>query len=167
MLAAACVAGLWGCATARSGMDRSTPEDSMAKADMESVPGHFTGKASSWKTASGLAIEEIKRGSGKEAKDGSTLVVFYLAKEKVESGKNKRVHSTHQMGHPFSFKLGAGEVIKGWEEGLQGMQEGGHRRLTVPPHLGYGARTVANKDKSIVVGKNATVVYDVKLIEVK
>ena len=133
------------------------------KAGDKAMDETASGKAKAWTTATGLQVEEIESGEGAEAKKGKTLVVYYSARDK----KGSRIHSSHQLGHPFSFELGAGQVIPGWEEGLKGMRPGARRRLTVPPHLGYGSKTAANADGSIQVPADTTMVYEIKLIEVK
>ena len=83
---------------------------------------------------SGLKYLDTRQGKGVKAKVGSTVYVYY--KGTLKSGE---VFDSNQGRQPFSFVVGAGDVIRGWEEGILGMQIGGKRKLTVPPHLGYGA----------------------------
>lgn len=105
---------------------------------------------------SGLVIEDSKRGEGARAKNGKRVSVRYIGK--LTSGK---VFDSNTKGKPFTFVLGRGEVIKGWDIGVQGMQVGGMRRLTIPPQLAYGSQG-APPD----IPKNATLTFDVKLMSV-
>ena len=109
-------------------------------------------------TASGLKIEELKVGTGAEAVAGKTVLVHYTGT--LTDGK--KFDSSRDRGTPFSFGLGRGQVIKGWDEGVAGMKVGGQRKLTIPAELGYGARGAGG-----VIPPNATLMFDVELIEVK
>jgi FKBP-type peptidyl-prolyl cis-trans isomerase FkpA len=106
-------------------------------------------------TASGLQYEEIKVGSGATAKAGNLVSVHYTGwltdGTKFDSSKDRN--------EPFEFNLGAGQVIKGWDEGVQGMQVGGVRKLTIPAALGYGARGAGG-----VIPPNATLVFEVEFL---
>jgi FKBP-type peptidyl-prolyl cis-trans isomerase FkpA len=137
------------------------------------APSHSTGhatllsqkKSSSKHTSSGkrivkkdgLVIEELKIGTGKVAKAGDTVSVHYLGK--LTNGK--KFDSSYDRKEPFSFTLGAGQVIKGWDEGVAGMKVGGMRKLTIPASLGYGERGAGG-----VIPPNATLVFEVKLLKV-
>ena len=163
LLAAMALLGLSaGCASisTKSAAEGQTQQKEFAQ---DKLVENKDGKASSWATVSGLKVEEKKLGQGAEAKKGSTVVVFYVARDE----EGKRIHSSHNLGHPFSFELGKGQVIDGWEEGMLGMKVGGQRKITVPPHLGYGDKRAANQDASIDIKKDSTLVYEIKLIEVK
>ncbi|KAG9068066.1 peptidylprolyl isomerase fpr4 [Linnemannia hyalina] len=105
----------------------------------------------------GLVIEDTKAGEGARAKSGKKIGMRYIGR--LENGK---VFDKNTSGKPFSFKLGAGEVIKGWDFGIQGMQLNGERRLTIPPALAYGAQG-APPD----IPRNATLVFEVKLVSLK
>lgn len=109
-------------------------------------------------TASGLKIEEQKVGTGTEAKAGKMVSVHYTGT--LTDGK--KFDSSLDRGQPFSFALGAGQVIKGWDEGVAGMKVGGKRKLTIPSELGYGARGAGG-----VIPPNATLVFEVELLDVK
>jgi FKBP-type peptidyl-prolyl cis-trans isomerase FkpA len=104
-----------------------------------------------------LTIEDITEGGGAEATAGQRVDVHYTGW--LENGQ--KFDSSHDRGKPFSFKLGAGEVISGWDKGVQGMKIGGKRKLTIPPELGYGARGAGN-----VIPPNATLVFEVELLGV-
>ena len=106
-------------------------------------------------TASGLIIEDISVGSGGEASAGQDVTVHYTgwltSGEKFDSSKDR--------DDPFVFPLGGGRVIRGWDEGVQGMKIGGTRKLTIPPDLAYGARGAGG-----VIPPNATLVFEVELL---
>ena len=108
--------------------------------------------------ASELQIEDIRVGDGDEAKAGQSVSVHYVGT--LTDGK--KFDSSRDRGKPFAFELGAGEVIAGWDQGVAGMKVGGLRKLTIPPHLGYGARGAGG-----VIGPNATLVFEVELIGVR
>ncbi|MFS8066373.1 MAG: FKBP-type peptidyl-prolyl cis-trans isomerase [Byssovorax sp.] len=105
--------------------------------------------------ATELVIEDIRVGDGAVATAGQTVSVHYTGT--LTDGK--KFDSSHDRGQPFKFKLGAGQVIKGWDQGVAGMKIGGLRKLTIPPHLGYGARGAGG-----VIGPNATLVFEVELL---
>jgi peptidylprolyl isomerase len=108
-------------------------------------------------TPTGLRITDITVGDGPEAKAGQTVVVNYRGT--LENGKE--FDSSYGRG-PFSFPLGAGRVIRGWDEGVAGMQVGGKRKLVIPPDLAYGERGAGG-----VIPPNATLVFEVELLEIK
>ncbi|KAJ1923371.1 peptidylprolyl isomerase fpr3 [Tieghemiomyces parasiticus] len=108
--------------------------------------------------AGGLIIEDIKVGSGAAARKGQRVGMRYVGKLQ----KNGKVFDKCTSGKPFSFRLGAGEVIKGWDQGIAGMKEGGERRLTIPAPLAYGRQGAAPD-----IPANATLVFDVKLVNLK
>jgi FKBP-type peptidyl-prolyl cis-trans isomerase len=105
-----------------------------------------------------LAIEDIREGSGQEARTGQNVVVHYVG---TLTNGNK-FDSSRDRGDPFRFPLGGGQVIKGWDQGIVGMKIGGLRKLTIPPHLGYGARGFPP-----VIPANATLVFEVELLELR
>ena len=104
-------------------------------------------------------------GSGAEAVVGKNVFVHYsgwLYTSKAGDGKGKKFDSSVDRGRPFNFPLGAGRVIAGWDQGVAGMKVGGKRTLVIPPQLGYGARGAGG-----VIPPNATLIFDVELLEVK
>ncbi|WP_424034868.1 FKBP-type peptidyl-prolyl cis-trans isomerase [Neisseria bacilliformis] len=104
-----------------------------------------------------LIIEDIRTGSGATAEKGRCIAVHYTGRL-ADGGK---FDSSLDRGEPFEFKLGAGQVIRGWDEGFAGMKEGGKRVLTIPPEMGYGARGAGG-----VIPPNATLVFEVELLKV-
>jgi FKBP-type peptidyl-prolyl cis-trans isomerase len=104
-------------------------------------------------------------GSGHEAAAGRRVTVHYtgwLYKEDAADHKGRKFDSSRDRNDPFTFRLGAGEVIQGWDEGVAGMKVGGRRTLTIPPALGYGAM-----GSPPVIPANATLVFDVELLDVR
>ena len=108
-------------------------------------------------TDSGLQYEEIKEGTGAMPKAGQSVTVHYTGT--LENGT--KFDSSRDRNRPFSFRIGVGQVIKGWDEGVMSMRVGGQRKLVIPPELGYGARGAGG-----VIPPNATLVFDVELISI-
>lgn len=113
-------------------------------------------------TASGLRYEDIKIGTGAEAVRGKSVDVHYTGWLDNGGKKGKKFDSSVDRGVPFSFQLGAGRVIKGWDEGVAGMRVGGKRTLLIPTALGYGARGAGG-----VIPPNADLIFEVELLSVK
>lgn len=105
-----------------------------------------------------LVIEDIKVGTGDEAVAGKKVTVNY--KGTLTNGT--QFDSSYDRGTPFTFNLGAGEVIQGWDNGVKGMKVGGKRKLTIPPQLGYGERGAGN-----LIPPNATLIFEVELLKVE
>lgn len=109
-------------------------------------------------TASGLKYIDLEEGTGVTPQTGQKVVVHYTGT--LEDGT--KFDSSRDRNRPFDFKIGVGQVIKGWDEGLSTMKVGGRRQLIIPPELGYGARGAGG-----VIPPNATLLFDVELLEVK
>lgn len=109
-------------------------------------------------TKSGLAYKDLKIGTGQEAKEGDTVTVHYTGRLK----DGTKFDSSVDRNEPFSFPLGVGKVIRGWDEGVAGMKEGGKRKLLIPPDLGYGARGAGK-----IIPPNATLIFEVELLKVQ
>ena len=112
-------------------------------------------------TPSGLQYEDTTVGTGAEAEAGQHVSVHYTGWLYNDGVKGAKFDSSKDRGDPFGFGLGAGQVIKGWDEGVQGMKVGGARTLVIPPELGYGARGAGG-----VIPGNATLMFDVELLAV-
>ncbi len=113
-------------------------------------------------TSSGLSYEDTQVGTGASPKSGQTCVMHYTGWLWENSAKGNKFDSSVDRGRPFSFQLGVGQVIKGWDEGVATMQIGGRRTLLIPAALGYGARGAGG-----VIPPNATLVFEVELLEAK
>ena len=108
---------------------------------------------------------DIKTGTGKEATAGKVVSVHYtgwLFDKSAADNKGKKFDSSRDRPGNFTFPLGTGRVIKGWDQGVQGMKVGGQRTLMIPPSMGYGARGAGN-----VIPPNATLIFDVELMAVQ
>jgi peptidylprolyl isomerase len=106
-----------------------------------------------------LMVEDITVGEGDEAKPGQTVSVHYVG---VSHSSGKEFDASWNRGQPFSFPLGGGKVIAGWDQGVAGMKVGGRRRLVIPPHLGYGDRGAGG-----VIKPGETLIFVVDLLGVR
>lgn len=127
--------------------------------EMPSAPGEIISQPNV-KTmgTSELKIETLRPGTGEGAKNGDTVSVHYVG----TLADGRKFDSSRERGEPFSFKLGSGLVIQGWEKGILGMKTGETRRLTVPPELGYGARGAAGGS----IPPNATLIFEVEMLKI-
>jgi FKBP-type peptidyl-prolyl cis-trans isomerase FkpA len=126
-----------------------------------STPGSEEGRSN----VTQLQKTDDKVGTGNEAGAGRRVTVHYtgwLFDETKADHKGRKFDSSRDRNEPFDFRLGAGEVIRGWDEGVAGMKVGGQRTLTIPPDMGYGARGAGG-----VIPPNATLVFDVELLDVR
>ena len=105
-----------------------------------------------------LKIEDLREGTGEAAKAGQTVGVYYVG----TLSDGKKFDSSRDRGQPFRFKLGAGEVIQGWDRGVAGMKVGGLRKLTIPSDLGYGDAGYPG-----VIPPKATLVFEVELLSLR
>ena len=108
---------------------------------------------------SGLSYVDEVVGTGPEPKAGQQVTVHYTGWLDQNGQQGKKFDSSRDRGQPFSFKIGAGQVIRGWDEGVASMKAGGRRTLVIPPELGYGARGAGG-----VIPPGATLIFDVELI---
>ena len=106
-----------------------------------------------------LVVEDIAVGDGPEARPGQHVTVHYVG---VAHSTGSQFDASYDRGEPFAFPLGGGRVIAGWDQGVAGMKVGGRRKLTIPPHLGYGARGAGG-----VIKPNETLVFVVDLLGVQ
>jgi FKBP-type peptidyl-prolyl cis-trans isomerase FkpA len=112
-------------------------------------------------TPSGLQIEDLVLGEGAEATAGASVQVHYTGWLYTDGKAGRKFDSSKDRGEPFEFPLGAGHVIRGWDEGVQGMRVGGKRNLIIPADLGYGARGAGG-----VIPPNATLLFEVDLLDI-
>ena len=106
-----------------------------------------------------LQVEDLAVGDGPEATPGQLVNVHYVG---VAHSTGKEFDASYNRGEPFAFPLGAGRVIQGWDQGVAGMKVGGRRKLTIPPHLGYGSRGAGGAIKP-----NETLIFVVDLLGVQ
>ncbi|NQW34701.1 MAG: FKBP-type peptidyl-prolyl cis-trans isomerase [Methylophilales bacterium] len=112
-----------------------------------------------------LVKNDIKLGDGREAEKGLSVTVHYtgwLYDSSSKDGKGKKFDSSVDRQEPFVFILGVGQVIKGWDEGVDGMKVGGHRLITIPSEMGYGSRGAGG-----VIPANADLIFDVQLLGIQ
>ena len=134
---------------------RSEPPDADRAGNGGASP---KGETMTAQPAGGLKVDLLKEGSGEGAKTGDTVTVHYTGT--LENGK--KFDSSRDRGRPFSFELGAGRVIRGWDQGLLGMKVGEQRRLTIPPELGYGSAGAGD-----AIPPNATLTFEVEMLGIK
>jgi FKBP-type peptidyl-prolyl cis-trans isomerase FkpA len=162
VLALLAATGFWGCSmrAGRSSQESASPDTRSAVRPSQPSDSQDSTPASSSNSegkAGGLTISDEAVGAGPAAKNGDRVTVHYtgwlLDGTKFDSSKDKN--------EPFSFTLGAGNVIPGWDQGVAGMKVGGKRKLIIPPELGYGARGAGG-----VIPPNATLKFEVQLLKI-
>lgn len=131
------------------------PETLIASAETNNMDAQNADNTTT--TPSGLKYIDLEVGTGAEPQKGQAVVVHYTGT--LEDGS--KFDSSRDRGQPFSFKIGIGQVIKGWDEGVATMKVGGRRQLIIPPELGYGSRGAGG-----VIPPNATLIFDVELIRI-
>ncbi len=147
LTASGCVKG---CKKEEASMDAAAPTT-------ESTATNPSNAQSSPAAEPKVEMEDLVVGKGTEAVSGKTITVHYTGTLK----DGTKFDSSVDRKEPFTFSLGAGQVIKGWDQGVAGMKVGGKRKLTIPPELGYGANTVG------AIPANSTLIFEVELLEVK
>lgn len=116
-------------------------------------------QTSALKSVSGIKIEDVREGDGAIAQKGNTVSVNYLG---TLASNGQKFDSSYDRNEPFTFKLGSGQVIEGWEKGILGMKVGGKRVLTIPPEKAYG-----ESGAPPVIPPNATLKFEVELVDVE
>jgi len=152
------------CALAASVAQAQTPAAAPAAAP-ESAP-MVVGSATPGPAAEQLVVTDTKIGTGKEASTGATVYMHYsgwLYRPLAKNMHGKMFDSSIARGEPLDFVLGAGRVIKGWDQGIQGMKVGGKRTLIIPSELAYGARPSPGSG----IPPNSALIFDVELVDVK
>jgi peptidylprolyl isomerase len=114
------------------------------------------------KTSSGLEYEDTTVGTGASPTRGQTCVMHYTGWLWENGAKGKKFDSSHDRNKPFTFPIGQGRVIKGWDEGVASMKVGGKRKLIIPAHLGYGDRGAGG-----VIPPGATLIFEVELLGIR
>jgi FKBP-type peptidyl-prolyl cis-trans isomerase FkpA len=154
------------CALAASVAQAQTPAAPAAAAEAPPPPPLVVGSATPGPAAEQLIVTDTKVGTGKEATTGATVYMHYsgwLYRPLAKGMHGKLFDSSIPRGEPLDFVLGAGRVIKGWDQGIQGMKVGGKRTLIIPSELAYGSRPSPGSG----IPPNSALIFDVELMDVK
>ncbi|CAN7730431.1 MULTISPECIES: FKBP-type peptidyl-prolyl cis-trans isomerase [Duganella] len=154
------------CALAASVAQAQTPAAPATAADAPPPPPLVVGSATPGPAAEQLIVTDTKVGTGKEATTGATVYMHYsgwLYRPLAKGMHGKLFDSSIPRGEPLDFVLGAGRVIKGWDQGIQGMKVGGKRTLIIPSELAYGSRPSPGSG----IPPNSALIFDVELMDVK
>ncbi|MYM98749.1 FKBP-type peptidyl-prolyl cis-trans isomerase [Duganella vulcania] len=154
------------CALAASAAQAQAPAAPVAPADVPPPPPLVVGSATPGPAAEQLIVTDTKIGTGKEATTGATVYMHYsgwLYRPLAKNMHGKLFDSSIPRGEPLDFVLGAGRVIKGWDQGIQGMKVGGKRTLIIPSELAYGSRPSPGSG----IPPNSALIFDVELVDVK
>ncbi|MEO8064693.1 MAG: FKBP-type peptidyl-prolyl cis-trans isomerase [Pseudomonadota bacterium] len=156
------------CSSRDKPADESQPSAAAAPAGDAAPSSEPVADATSATGTENMPLQKIELapGAGAEIKSGQTALVHYtgwLYDAAATENKGKKFDSSVDRNEPFEFPVGAGMVIKGWDEGVVGMKPGGKRRLVIPPEMGYGARGAGG---GLIPG-GATLVFDVELVEIR
>jgi FK506-binding nuclear protein len=143
-------------AKANKAKSTKAEEPALTKAQQKTLKKNNGDAAAVEPEVRGVKMDDKKLGKGVAAKSGNVVAMRYIGK--LEDGK---VFDSNKKGKPFTFKLGKGEVIKGWDIGVAGMAVGGERRISIPPSLAYGKKALPG------IPANSKLIFDVKLLEIK
>lgn len=149
---------LTGCEQCSKDKDAAQTTQTTTSATASTDPAAPAPAPAATEAPASLQVTDVKVGSGVEATDGKKVTVNYTGT--LTDGT--KFDSTKDHGTPFSFVLGSGMVIAGWDQGVKGMKEGGSRKLVIPPHLAYGNRSVGG-----VIPPNSTLVFEIELLKVE
>lgn len=139
--------------------DKAASQAAAPQSEATAAQTSETASAANVRTVNGIQIEDVEVGDGTQAKKGDTVSVNYLG---TLASNGRKFDSSYDRNEPFTFKLGSGQVIEGWEKGIVGMKEGGKRILTIPPDKAYGPNGYPP-----VIPANATLKFEVELVEVQ
>ena len=159
---AACVLAVYGCSSRDNPAETAPAAEPAATA---AAPAPTEAPAPTGTEIMALQKTDLAPGNGVEIKSGQTALVHYtgwLYDAAAPENKGKKFDSSVDRNEPFEFPVGAGMVIRGWDEGVVGMKVGGKRRLVIPPDMGYGSRGAGG-----VIPPGATLVFDVELVEIR
>jgi FKBP-type peptidyl-prolyl cis-trans isomerase len=160
---ALCAVAIVGCSSRDKPAETATASEPAATEAAAAAPADAP--ASTGTETMPLQKTDLAPGNGAEIKSGQTALVHYtgwLYDAAAPENKGKKFDSSVDRNEPFEFPVGAGMVIKGWDEGVVGMKVGGKRRLVIPPEMGYGSRGAGG-----VIPPGATLVFDVELVEIR